>query len=66
VNRRRFLTPLFVRIAYPQDERQRAPPSPEDRSARAKAASHPVGRQPAQTSGVRKRVPFATGVITPL
>jgi len=33
------------------------------RSARAKAASHPVSRQPAQTSGVRKRVPFSTGVV---
>jgi len=31
------------------------------RSARAKAAFHPVSRHPAQTSGVRKRLPFSTG-----
>jgi len=31
------------------------------RSARAKAASHPVSRQPVQTSSVRKRLPLSTG-----
>ena len=36
------------------------------RSARAKATFHPVRRQPAQTSGVRKHLPFRTGVITHL
>jgi len=36
------------------------------RSAQVKAASHPVSRQPAQASGVRKRLPFSTGVVTPL
>jgi len=34
------------------------------RSARAKAAFHSVSRQPAQTVGVRKRLPFSTGMIT--
>ena len=36
------------------------------RSARAKAASNPVSRQPAQTSGVKKRLSFMMGVVTPL
>jgi len=36
------------------------------RSAQARAAFHPVSRQPAQTSGVRKRLPFSTGVVPPL
>jgi len=30
------------------------------------AASNSVSRQPAQTSGVRKRLPFLMGVVTPL
>jgi len=36
------------------------------RPARAKAAFHPVSRQLAQTSGVRKRLPFSTRVIKPV
>jgi len=36
------------------------------RLTRAKAAYHPVSRQSAQTSGVRKRLPFSTGVVPPL
>jgi len=36
------------------------------RSAREKAASHPVSRQSTQTSGVKKRLPFLMGVVTPL
>jgi len=36
------------------------------RPAREKAASRPVSRQPAQTSGVKNRLPFLTGVVTPL
>jgi len=33
------------------------------RPARAKAAFHPLSRQPAQTSGVWKRLPFSMGVF---
>jgi len=36
------------------------------RSALAKAASHPVSEQPAQISGVRKRLPFSMGVVPSL
>jgi len=36
------------------------------RSAREKAASHPVSRQPAQTSCVKIRLPFLMGVVTRL
>ena len=36
------------------------------RSARAKAAFYPVSRQPGQTSGVRKRLPFPKGVTLSL
>jgi len=36
------------------------------RLARAKATFHPVSRQTAQKSGVRKRRPFSTGVNPPL
>jgi len=36
------------------------------RSARVKAASNPVSRQPALTSGVKKCLPFFMRVVTPL
>jgi len=60
---------LFVRVAYLQDERQLPRVSPEDSGfvrPEKKAAFHPVSRQPAQTMGVRKHLPFSTGVTSPL
>ena len=46
-------------------------PNPAERSPTPpdlpeQAASNPVSRQPALTSGVRKRLLFLMGVVTPL
>jgi len=63
-----FWRHFFVRVAYLQDERQLARVSPEEFGLvrpEQKAAFHPVSGQPAQTSGVRKRLPFSMGLITP-
>ena len=61
-NGRRFLTPLVCagclhtgwEAAFSRAERSRTPP---DLGLPVQAASNPVSRRPAQTSGVRKRLP---------
>jgi len=68
-NGRRFLTPL-VRAGCLLTGLEAACSGKSGgvrhRSALAKASSYPVSRQPAQTSGVRKRLPFSTGKVSPL
>jgi len=54
----------IILILYSSPRQNRI--SRRHRSPRAKAAFHPVSRQFVQTSGGRKRLPFSTGVITPL
>jgi len=68
-NGRRFLTPLvFAGCLLTGLETACSGKSGgfQLRSAREKAASHPVSRQSTQTSGVKKRLPFLMGVVTPL
>ena len=68
-NGRRFLTPLICAGCLLTGLEAASSGKSEGvrlRSARERAASHPVSRQPAQTSGVKKRLPFLIGVVTPL
>jgi len=69
-NGRRFLTPLVCegclltawKAAFARTERSRAPPD------LLPVAFYPVSRRPAQTSGVRKRLPFSLRIrpeVTP-
>ena len=62
-NRRRFLRPLFAGCLLTGLQAACSGKSGwvRLRSAFAKAASYPVSRQPAQTSGVKKRFPFFYG-----
>jgi len=68
-NGRRFLTPLVYAgclLTGLEAACSGKSGGVRPRSARAKAASNPVSMKPAQTSGVKKRLPFSMAVLTPL